>query len=69
MTDIDRTNKKCPACGIGRLNFHCGDYGTGVFAPDGYQETVWEEFFQCNQCQETFDPSDINQVSAATNKV
>ena len=52
---------KCPACGAGRLNFHCGDYGTGVFAPDGYQETVWEEFFQCNKCQEKFGCDDIEE--------
>lgn len=47
----------CPACD-GELEQYSGSFGTGVFAPDGTQETYWEEGLKCLECGTTFDKDD-----------
>ena len=40
----------CPRCKGSELEFVSGDYDTGVVAPDGYCERVWQESFHCLNC-------------------
>lgn len=50
----------CPTC-KSELESVSGDYGTGVYAPDGYQEHHWQEGYYCERCNYVFDVDDIEQ--------
>jgi len=51
----------CPRDGYA-LEFVSGDYPTGVTAPDGYQESRYEEGFYCAHCGRVFDESDVSEL-------
>lgn len=40
----------CAECGSARLRTFFGYFGSGVFAPDGSEETYWRDAIQCLQC-------------------
>ena len=50
----------CPRDGHA-LEFISGDFGTGVFAPDGGQEIVYGEGWQCPKCGTVYDESDVSE--------
>lgn len=50
----------CPECKSGLLEFHSGSFGSGVSHPDGTEETLWEEFFECDRCGRKFGESDLD---------
>jgi hypothetical protein len=41
---------RCAACGSTRVKLIEGESGTGVFAPDGYEERRWWEGVRCLDC-------------------
>jgi hypothetical protein len=45
----------CPKCGSTDCEQRSGQNETGVVAPDGYRETVWEEYFECQRCGTKFE--------------
>lgn len=47
--DLESPNH-CPNCNNGLMKFISGDFPTGVVAPDGAQETLYEEGYQCDRC-------------------
>lgn len=47
----------CPIC-KGEVEYISGDYGTGVFAPDGSEEVRWEEGYYCPRCGRAFSVED-----------
>jgi hypothetical protein len=49
----------CPRDGH-TLEFISGTFGTGVFAPDGGQETQYQEGWQCPKCETIYDESDVS---------
>jgi hypothetical protein len=49
----------CPKDGH-TLEFISGTFGTGVFAPDGGQEMVYQEGWQCPKCETIYDESDVS---------
>ena len=49
---------KCPKCDSD-LEFVSGDYPTGVVAPDGGREMVYQEGFQCWHCGLIVDADDL----------
>lgn len=53
-------HRHCPECKDGLLGFISGSFGSGVFAPDGVQETLYEEWFECDRCGRKFDLSDLD---------
>ena len=55
--------KVCPECNGDELEFISGDFGTGVFAPDGYEERLHEEGYRCVTCDRIFDLSDLEDES------
>lgn len=56
----------CPQDGT-TLEFIFGDFGTGVFHPDGTQKTDYDEGFQCPQCRTVYDESELNELIAEGN--
>lgn len=48
----------CPKCGS-ELEFISGDFGTGVFTPDGVEEIRYEEGFSCPRCHMILDADDL----------
>jgi hypothetical protein len=50
----------CPKDGF-TLEFISGDYGTGVFHPDGTQETRYDEGWICPKCDTVYDESDVSE--------
>lgn len=54
----------CPNCSTGRLEFVSGEFGSGVVHPDGTEETLHEEFFECDQCGHKTDEEEINEQIA-----
>ena len=52
----------CPVCRDGLLEPFSGDYGTGVFHPDGTQEKVYEEGWSCDRCGKRFSDEDLDEV-------
>lgn len=44
---------RCPECDA-ELQPFAGSCGTGVFAPDGYEEQAWEEVMYCPRCRSVF---------------
>lgn len=54
----------CPECKEGLLEFISGTFGSGVFAPDGAQEMLYEEWFECDQCGRKFDADEAEGESA-----
>ncbi len=48
----------CPRDGH-TLEFVSGTYGTGVYAPDGYQESQYQEGLYCPKCETVFEDGDI----------
>jgi hypothetical protein len=52
----------CPECNT-ELEFIYGDFETGVAAPDGYRESVYEEGFYCAKCAATYDESELTQTA------
>jgi hypothetical protein len=48
-------NEHCPKCHSADLISISGNFPTGVVAPDGYQETWWQEGWECNKCGLKFD--------------
>jgi hypothetical protein len=61
----------CPKDGH-TLEFISGTFGTGVFAPDGGQETLYQEGWQCPKCETIYDESDVSETDfegAASNSV
>jgi hypothetical protein len=50
----------CPRDGH-TLEFISGTFGTGVFAPDGGQEMVYQEGFWCPKCEKIYDESDVSE--------
>lgn len=53
----------CPECNT-TLESFAASCGTGVFAPDGYEEQVWEEGMFCPRCRSIFT-SDEGLVECA----
>ncbi len=51
----------CPECNTG-LEFISGQYNTGVVAPDGYRESIWQEGYYCSRCNYIFDLDDLNVI-------
>ena len=49
----------CPECKT-ELDFISGDFGTGVFAPDGVEEVRYEEGYYCARCGRTFDADELD---------
>ena len=49
----------CPRCGKEALYPVSGTFETGVVAPDGYRETVYEEGYQCERCGLIVDEDDL----------
>lgn len=49
----------CPNCGSKDLEFISGDYGTGVFAPDGAEEKQYQEGYYCPRCGGSFEKGDL----------
>ena len=43
------------------LEQFAGRFGTGVFAPDGYEESVWEEGFYCPRCVRVIGNDEFRQ--------
>jgi hypothetical protein len=41
---------RCPNCGSSDVHVNAGDYGTGVFAPDGTEEHHYQCCLKCNEC-------------------
>lgn len=60
-------NTHCPYCPNGLLEFISGEFGSGVFAPDGAQEMLHEEFYECDRCGRKFDPDEIDELIAEGN--
>lgn len=54
----------CPNCRTGILEFVSGEFGSGVFHPDGAEERLYEEFFECDQCGHKTDAEEINEQIA-----
>lgn len=52
----------CPNCGKESLEPITGQYETGVVAPDGYRETVWEEGYQCSKCGAFTDDAELGRI-------
>lgn len=50
----------CPECNS-ELEQFAGRYGTGVLAPDGYGECVWEEGFYCPRCVRVIGNDEFRQ--------
>jgi uncharacterized protein with PIN domain len=50
---------KCHECKDGLLEFISGSFASGVFAPDGAQETLYEEWYECDRCGRKFDATDL----------
>jgi hypothetical protein len=40
----------CPECGSHRLREFAGYFGTGVFSPDGGEESHWHQGIECLAC-------------------
>lgn len=53
----------CPKDGH-RLEFISGTFGSGVFAPDGAQEMLYEEGWQYPKCETIYDESDVMEEEA-----
>lgn len=53
-------SETCPECNS-ELEVFAGRYGTGVFAPDGYEESVWEEGFYCPRCVRVIGNDEFRQ--------
>lgn len=53
---------KCPVCKSGLLEFRSGTFGSGVFHPDGTEERLYEEFYECDRCCRKFDEDDLNEL-------
>jgi hypothetical protein len=51
----------CPRDGH-TLEFISGTFGTGVFAPDGGQETRYQEGWQCPKCETIYDELDVSET-------
>lgn len=51
----------CPKDGYS-LEFISGTFGSGVFAPDGVEETLYEEGFECPHCGTIYDESDVSET-------
>ena len=49
----------CPVHTDTELEFNHGTYPTGVRAPDGYQEMVYDEWYYCFKCNRGFSPEDL----------
>lgn len=47
--DLESPNH-CPKCNDGLMEFISGDFETGVVAPDGGRERLYEEFYRCDRC-------------------
>lgn len=47
------------------LEFMSGTYGTGVRAPDGTEETVYDEWYYCSQGRHGFSPEDLDDDEVA----
>jgi hypothetical protein len=41
---------RCANCGSADIHDISGEYETGVVAPDGYRERLYEEAFHCDKC-------------------
>ena len=53
----------CPKDGH-LLEFISGTFGSGVFAPDGVQEMLYEEGWRCPKCGTIYDESDLSNEDA-----
>lgn len=62
MSHPDPERNSCPACKSGLLEFISGTFGSGVFHPDGTEERLHEEFYQCDRCSQTFDEADLDEL-------
>lgn len=47
--DLESPNH-CPKCNDGLLEFVSGSFSTGVVAPDGPAEQLYEEGYRCDRC-------------------
>ena len=57
----------CPNCHGTTFDDISGQYETGVVAPDGYRESVFEWGARCRKCGATFDESECgNQLVKLT---
>jgi hypothetical protein len=56
----------CPQDGC-ELEFISGQFDTGVVAPDGYRESIWQEGFYCAKCGTTYDESELDELIAEGN--
>lgn len=50
----------CPNDGS-PLEFISGDYGTGVYAPDGVQERRYQEGWSCWLCGRVFEEDEMDE--------
>lgn len=50
----------CPKDGY-ELEFTSGNFWSGVSAPDGTKEMLYEEGFQCPRCGTIWDESDLSK--------
>lgn len=56
----------CPEDGF-PLEFISGNYRTGVVAPDGVQEMLYGEGWQCPRCHTVYDESELEELIAEGN--
>lgn len=54
----------CPSCDKETLAPIAGQFETGVIAPDGYRETVYEEGYQCTSCGAFTGDDELDEPSA-----
>ena len=54
----------CPNCHSRNFEDISGQYETGVVAPDGYRESIYERGFQCQQCGTVFDETEADNENS-----
>lgn len=52
---------KCLACPAGLLEPFSGDYGSGVYHPDGTEERLFEEGWACDRCGRKFTDDELDE--------
>jgi hypothetical protein len=62
---LDDGEPGCPSCESHDLIDISGDYPTGVFAPDGGQESRYEQGYRCNQCGAITDQAELDRIGGA----
>lgn len=56
----------CPTHTDTELEFRSGTYPTGVSAPDGVQEMVYDEWYYCSKGRHGFSPEDLEKAGCPT---